>query len=279
MKERGDIRKVFWKCGACSHTFFFLLNREFGHLKRDEESASDPLAGGLMQTGNQCGMLWGASLAAGAEAFRRENDPDKAAALAITATRHLMESFSKTAGTVDCREFTGCDFTKKWDMRRYMLKTILCLFVYSPCFNLAVKWGPEAVKAAEEGLAKGAQGTPCGSKNCASEVARKMGATAEEAATVAGFAGGLGLSGNGCGALAAALWMNTLDWCRKNPGKTPPYFNNPSTQKILETFYAATGSAIRCDAITGKRFGTIEEHDRFVREGGCGKLIDALAQR
>lgn len=57
MKEPNDIRKVFWKCGACSHTFFFLLNREFGHPKRDEEYASDPLAGGLMQTGNQCGKL------------------------------------------------------------------------------------------------------------------------------------------------------------------------------------------------------------------------------
>ena len=29
-----DAKKVFSKCGACSHTFFYLLNREFGYAKK-----------------------------------------------------------------------------------------------------------------------------------------------------------------------------------------------------------------------------------------------------
>ncbi len=28
---QNDTRKVFWEKGSCSHTFFYLLNREFGH--------------------------------------------------------------------------------------------------------------------------------------------------------------------------------------------------------------------------------------------------------
>ena len=65
-----DGKKVFRKLGTCSRTFFYILNREFGHPRELEERASDVLAGGIMQKGHQCGMLWGASLAIGAEAYR-----------------------------------------------------------------------------------------------------------------------------------------------------------------------------------------------------------------
>jgi len=41
--------------------------------------------------------------------------------------------------------------------------------------------------------------------SCASEVVRRMGGRDEERVMVSGFAGGLGLSGNGRGALSAAI--------------------------------------------------------------------------
>ena len=66
---KNDAKRVFLKKGTCSQTFCFLLNREFGHLKENEERAADPLAGGIMQRGQQCGMLWGATLAVGAESL------------------------------------------------------------------------------------------------------------------------------------------------------------------------------------------------------------------
>jgi hypothetical protein len=43
------------------------MNRAFGELREPEERALDPLSGGIIQQGYQCGMLWGASLGAGAE--------------------------------------------------------------------------------------------------------------------------------------------------------------------------------------------------------------------
>ena len=77
--------------------------------------------------------------------------------------------------------------------------------------------------AAGEGLAGAMTGLPGRPLSCASEVAGKMGASDEEMTMVAGFAGGIGLSGNACGALGAAIWMKTLAWCREHPGKTPPF--------------------------------------------------------
>ena len=114
--------------------------------------------------------------------------------------------------------------------------------------------------------------------SCASEVAKKMGASDEEQVMVAGFAGGLGLSGNACGALSAAIWINTLSWCRKNPGKTPPFFNNPNAKRVLKAFYEVTDSEILCTKISGQHFKTVNDHSEFIKNGGCEKLIDALAQ-
>jgi hypothetical protein len=52
-----------------------------------------------------------------------------------------------------------------------------------------------------------------------------MGASDEEMVLVAGFAGGMGLSDNACGALGAAIWMNTLAWNREAGYKKSSIFS------------------------------------------------------
>ncbi len=261
---------MFREKGTCSHTFFHLLNREFGHLRETEEQAADPLAGGILQKGHQCGMLWGATLAVGAEAFRRCESCREATALAIRATQHLLDSFAERTNTHDCREITKTDFSKKWQMVRYML------FRARRCFDLAEDWAPEALQAAEKGLSQEMVNLPGQPISCASEVVTKMGASEEQQAMVAGFAGGMGLSGNACGALAAAIWMNSMAWMRENPGESP-YFN-PRAKSTLDEFYDFTDGEILCEKIAGRRFETVEEHSEYVRGGGCAKLMDTLAK-
>lgn len=271
-------RKVFWKCGTCSNAMFHLLNYEFENLKNDEERASDILAGGIAQKGYQCGMLWGSSLAVGVESFRRFGDKSEATTSAIAASQHLLVSFAKRTKSVNCSEITGVDWENKLDFAKYMLKTILRGIVFSPCFNLIVKWTPEAIQAATQGFSvKSLQNQH--SVSCASEVVKKMGANDEEAIMVAGFAGGIGLSGNACGALSAAIWYKMLDMGRKNPDKKTAMFKNQDTKKILSEFYIQTDSEMLCTKICGKQFKSIEEHSEYIRNGGCEKLIDALAKQ
>jgi hypothetical protein len=270
-----DAKKTFLKCGTCSKTLFYLLNREFGYPKENEEHASDPLAGGLMSTQHQCGMLWGSALAVGAESFRMHNDRGKAIATAITATQHLMESFSKRAKTVNCRDIT-CDFSNKFDFAKFALKSLPGGPANMICMNLAEKWTPEAIQSAKEGLTDKQTDLPQLPVSCASEVAKKMGAGDEEMLMVAGFAGGMGLSGNACGALGAAIWLDTLAWCKKHPGKTG--YSNPNSNEILKKFYDTTGSEILCPKISGQRFRTIGDHTEFIKNGGCDKIINVLAR-
>lgn len=276
-KIKLNPRKTFWKCGACSHAMFHLLNHEFDNVKPLEEKASDMLAGGIAQKGHQCGMLWGGSLAIGTEAYRKYDDKNMAVAAAINASKLLADSFQKRTHTVICRDISKVDWENKFDFAIYMLKTIARGFVFSPCFNLIVKWTPEAVQAANKGLSENINYTqPCFS--CSTEVVKKMGATEEESIMVAGFAGGIGLSGNACGALGAAIWYKMLDWGKKNPGKSESMFNNPDAKKVLRTFYMQTDSEMLCKNICKQNFNSLDEHSDYIKSGGCSSLIEALAK-
>ncbi len=263
-------KRTFIKKGTCSRTFFYILDREFGHPRDDEEKAIDPLAGGILQQGYQCGMLWGASMAVGAEALRKIENPGQTTGLAILATQQLMLSFVNRTESIECEDITQCDFTNKKSFIKYMLKG-----KFVNCFKLAGKWAPEALDAAYEGLERDQKDLPQQSLSCASEVVRKMGGSEEEMLMVAGFAGGLGLSGSGCGALAAAVWKNALIHNRKETGKSANY--DPNTDLTLKAFYEETDYEMQCDKICGQRFNSLEEHTEFVKKGGCKKLIGVLA--
>lgn len=272
-----DTRDIFKKCGACSHTFFYILNREYGYPKPNEEYASDPLAGGLM-LGHQCGMLWGSALAVGAESFRRNNDRSTAIASSVIATRHIMKSFNARAGSVICCDITGVNLKSKLGIARMMVKILFQGGMRnSTCFRLADKWAPEAIQSATEGLSALPADIPRPCMNCASEVVRRKGGSNEEMVMVSGFAGGMGLAGFACGALGAAIWMDSLAWCRENPDKSAFEYGRKRSSMIMEVFNNTTSKEILCEKITGKSFASIRDHSDFIREGGCEKVISALS--
>lgn len=277
-KHPNDAKEVFKKCGTCSQTFAHILNREFKHNTITEERATDPLAGGIMNQGYQCGMLWGAALAVGAEASRRYEDPNKAMAMAMLATKHLVASFVERTGTLNCREITGFNLNNTFGLVTFMIKTLITGMENNKCFNLAEQWAPEAIQAAKQGLLDAENNLPKQVRSCSIEVVKKMGGSDKEAQLVAGFAGGLGLSGNACGALSAAVWLKTLRWCENNPGKTPPFLKNPYKKKVLKVFRQLTNDEFECRNITGLTFNSIDEHTTYLQHDGCKQLIEVLAQ-
>lgn len=270
IKLKGT-KRLFLKLGTCSRTLAHIVNREFGHLNNDHERALDPMAGGILQQGYQCGMLWGVSMAVGAEAYRRTDNLDNAIALSIKATQLVVESLIKRVDSIDCGDISECDWQSKKSIAKHMI-TGKVFF----CFKLVEKWAPEAIEVAYEGLSFDQNLLPDHCISCASEVARKMGATDEEMVMMSGFAGGIGLSGDACGALGAAIWMKTLkELIRKNK---KPGLSNPIWDKQLKDFYEATDYEMLCNKITGKQFETLDEHTEFIKNGGCEKLIYILAQ-
>lgn len=277
IKTVNDTKEIFKKCGSCSRTFAHLLNREFGETKKEEEIALNPLAGGIMNQGYQCGMLWGTALAIGAESYRRFKNPERAMYVAIMATQSTIQSFIKKSGATNCKDLIGYDLTNFIGMTTFMIKTTLKGMNNSYCFNLAETWAPEAIETAQKALSQEHIEISKPVKSCATQVVQQMGGDDEQSIMVAGFAGGLGLTGNACGALSAAIWKRMLDWCRDNPGKNPPFFNNSQAKKILKKFKEVTNGKMLCSEICVRKIASIEDHVDYLNGGGCSELINELA--
>ncbi len=69
-----------------------------------------PLAGGIEQMGYQCGQLWGAALAAGAEAYRLFGPGPRAEAAAVIAAQRLVDSFQTSYKSINCFEVIDLDW-------------------------------------------------------------------------------------------------------------------------------------------------------------------------
>ncbi len=267
---KHDTKWVFLKKGTCSRTLFYILNREFGHPREDEEKAVDPLAGGIMQHGYQCGQLWGASAAVGAEAYRRFDDQNKVREITLKTTQNLIDSFKQRAETTECEEYIGTKVDNNKDVLKLMLSG-----KFFKCFKLADRWAPEAIQTARDGLDAKYDDPAPKCTSCASEVIKKMGGSDEHAAMVAGWAGGLGLSGSGCGALSAAIWMATYKYDQGHGKSTYPC---PDAEKVMNKFLETADYEFDCKEISGKLFEDILDHSEFINNGGCNKLIQGLSE-
>nr|WP_321357547.1 C-GCAxxG-C-C family protein [uncultured Draconibacterium sp.] len=266
---RKEARKLLFKLG-CTGAIYAVVNKNFGQCDSEVEKATGPLCGGILQEGHQCGMLWGAALAAGAEANRRMKDPNAATSLAISVARDLIDSFSKRTSSVNCRDITHCNQKSKLGQIKFFItgKPLNCA-------RLIGRWAPEAVAIADKSLAVMPENSETPVISCASIVAEKMGAGKEKAMMLAGFAGGIGLSGNACGALGAAVYLGAEKWFRENPGEVR--FIVPGVEEKMRDFLIENRGEVRCSKICGQTFGTAEEHSEYIRNGGCERLLNVLS--
>ena len=68
------------------------------------------LAGGIMGQRYQCGMLWGAALAAGAEAYQRFGPGPQAATGAVRASQRLVAAFRARSKEINCAEIIDLEW-------------------------------------------------------------------------------------------------------------------------------------------------------------------------
>jgi hypothetical protein len=257
-----------------------VVDGSFGNPMRLEEEATAPLAGGIMNHGFQCGMLWGASLAAGAEAQRRFGPGPQAEATAMTITERLLESFQgRTQNEMNCTEITEINFQQ---IKGFT--PILKYFVKGgkigpgACFRLAAGYAQDARNTIEAALPDEAVEAPARPVSCASVMARKMGASEKHATMTAGFAGGIGLSGGGCGALGTARWLTAMGGREEGVSKIG-YFDNVEYQAVIDRFVEATDCEFECSEIVGRHFESIEDHAAYLGDGGCSEIFEVLASQ
>jgi len=233
-----------------------------------------PFAGGIMQHGYQCGMIWGATLAAGAEAFRRLGPGPAAEAAAISAARRVVESFRTRHNEINCLEITDLDKSSStWQQINFFLIKGGTL----GCFRMASWYAPLAFDEINSALAEAEEvgEAPSPPVSCASMLARKMSESDIHSVMASGLAGGIGLCGGACGALGAAIWILGMKIGKEESGKIG--FKDPRTQEVIDRFMKQTEFRLECSEIVGRKFDDVHDHARYLREGGCSEMIEALA--
>ncbi len=253
-----------------------VVDDSFGHPLRPEESASIPLAGGIMQHGYQCGMVWGATLAAGAQAYRLFGPGPQAETMAMIAAQRIVESFRACNDSIDCLDLTGID---KSSSNMQMLMYFLVKGGTIRCFRMAAKYAPVAFREINAALSENPIAAPPAPVSCAAVLAQKMGVSDLHAVMAAGLAGGIGLSGGGCGALGAAVWIIGMNARKERGGKTDfeADFKNPKALEAIDRFVTCTDNEFECSRIVGRRFENVEDHAGYLRDGGCSRIIEVLA--
>ena len=262
---------TFFKKG-CSVTLFNVLDRAFDHPMELEERASIPFMGGIMQYGYQCGMIWGAALAAGAEAYRLFGPGPRAETKAVNAAKRLVETFHARNNTINCLEITDIDSSTS------VMKMIVYFLIKGGtigCTRRATRYAPVAFGDINTALKDESIEAPSPPVSCAAMLAKKMGLSDMHTVMLAGFAGGIGLSGGACGALGAAIWIIAMNSIEERDGKVE--YKDPKAQEAIERFIKCSDYEFECSEIVGRKFESVDDHARYLQDGGCSKIVEVLA--
>ena len=230
------------------------------------------LAGGIMQNGFQCGMIWGAALSAGSQIYHHHGPGPRAGAMAIIAAQKLVEAFRTRNKHINCLEIT--DLNKSASAKQ-MIKFFLIKGGVIGCFRMAARYAPVAFNEIKVVLTEKYDETSADPVSCAEVVARKMGASDMQAIMAAGLAGGIGLCGGACGALGAALWLTGINIIKAGADKIN--FENPKAVDLIDRFLKCTDFKFECAEIVGRKFANIEDHASYLKGGGCSEIIKTLA--
>ena len=235
-----------------------------------------PLMGGIMNHGYQRGMVWGAALGGGAQAYRLHGPGPQAETEAIIAAQRIVESFRARYNNINCLEITDMNMQGKIQITK-----LLKFFIKGGpigCFRMAVKYAPEAFSEINTALSEKRIEAPSPPVSCSAMLAQKMGVSDMHTVMAAGFAGGIGLSGGACGALGAAIWIIGMNG--RKEGVSDKVINSRASDTI-DRFIRSKSADFRfeCSEIVGRRFENVGDHAGYLRDGGCSKIIEVLATK
>ena len=224
--------------------------------------------------GYQCGMIWGAALAAGAQAYRLLGPGPQADTKEIIAAQRLVESFRALNNHINCLEITGLD---KSSSVMQMIMYFLIKGGTIGCFRMAARYAPVAFSEINTALSEKHIEAPTPPVSCAALLAQKMEVSDMHTVMAAGFAGGIGLCGSACGALGTAIWIIGMNSLKEGDGEIG--FKDPRALDVIDRFMKCTDYKFECSKIVGRKFENIGDHADYLRNGGCSEIIGVLATK
>jgi len=284
-----DAAKYWWlRCVACSEASLTTQLRGFGICEPAYEQAIHAFSGGFMHRGYACGLLTGTALAAGFVARKRFSDDETRSGAALNAAMQLAEAYPELTKSINCREITETSLTKLRGRLRYFRQGQGRM-----CGHLHLKWAPRARLVIDRALEQYGEGRQAGScANCAVRTMRELesstGMKAKDSALVAGLAGGVGLCGNVCGALATAVFAISTGYQSRGDQKKRDSRLRGSLEELVGAEYRGAATQLRlefvrrfgselCVDIIGRNFHDAADHSTFVERGGCELVTKFVA--
>jgi hypothetical protein len=284
-----DTAKYWWlQCVACSEASMTTQLRGFGFEEPIYEQALHSFSGGFMHSGHACGLLTGAAMAAGFLARVRFEDNETRAAAALYATIQLAKAYPELTESVNCREITEVPLTNLRGRLRYLQEGKARM-----CGRFHLKWSAQAHDQIDKALTEFEERVPAKKcTNCAVNTLEKIVTPARmkeaDSVLVAGLAGGVGLLGNVCGALATGVYAMSVSHYLERGGKKRDSRIRGSLQELAGTRYQGAATRLRiefidcfgselCTRIAPRKFEDMEEHSVFIEQGGCKEVIEFVA--
>ncbi len=284
-----EIARYWWlRCVACSEASMTTQMRGFGINEPAYEQAMHAFSGGFMHLGHACGLLTGAALAAGFAARARFDDDGTRSGAALHAAIQLARAYPELTRSVNCREITEVSLTRLSGRLRYLQQGKGRM-----CGRLHLKWAPQAQQLIDKALMEFRELRPAGGcANCAVQTLRELessvGMKAGDSVLVAGFAGGVGLLGNVCGALAAGVFAMSAGHHLAQEQKKRDSRIRGSLEELAGANYRGAATRLRlefvgqfgselCIDIIGRRFLDAADHSTFVEQGGCENVTKFVA--
>jgi hypothetical protein len=251
-----------------------VVDGSFDQPMKLEEHAIMPMAGGVMHQGYQCGMLWGAALAAGAQAYRVLGPGSQAEVEALKTSQRLVETFRERYKQINCGDIIHMSW--KSTSSRQVLKFFLRGGPIG-CFRMAADYALAAFDEINTPLPATDSEAPSRPQSCTALLARQMGVSNLHAVMAAGLAGGIGLSGGACGALGAAIWIIEMNNAINNEGKVD--FNDPLALAAIDRYLESADYEFECEKVVGRKFADVADHAEYLHNGGYAKIIEALGAK
>ena len=284
------VAKGWWgRCISCSEAAMTTQLRSFGVEESAYEQAIHAFSGGFLHSGRACGLLSGSALAAGVLARTRFSDQRARIHATLAATIGLARSHPALSGSVNCQTITETELTTWRGRLSYLMRGKA-----AHCGRLHVEWTSRAHRLIEESFRQAVDTPVSRCDNCAvatlGKCASAVGIPAEDVSIVAGLAGGLGLLGNVCGALAAGVFaLGATHYIARSNAPRDSRARGAVAElssaarkgppgELHRSFCGRFGSD-QCMKIVGRRFENVDDHARFIAEGGCATIVDFVAQR
>ncbi len=204
------------------------------------------------------------------------------------AAVQLTNNFPEYSGFINCREITKTDLTKLRGRFRYFREGKGRM-----CGRLHLKWAPWVHQIINKSVTEYKECKPKEScANCAVQttiqIKSNSGIEMGSPTLMAGFAGGIGLSGNVCASLAVGVYAlsisHQLDRSQKKRdsrfrGTFEEFIGacyRGSIKRLWFDFTGKFGSEL-CKDIAGRNFRSIEEYASFMEATNCENVIKYVA--